>query len=75
MRLDLKVHPRKTHGTADSVVEFKYGQQATAHLQNDWSFTNVSFNAYPRMGHLSCPEELSQLAELVRISLYQAAKL
>ncbi|BGO95130.1 RHTO0S01e01420g1_1 [Rhodotorula toruloides] len=48
------------HGDADPVVQYKWGQQTIAKLE-ELGFKSVEFKTYPRMGHSFCDEEQRDL--------------
>lgn len=51
------------HGTADPVVNFKYGQMTAKVLKE--AGMNVSWNTYPGVGHTADPKEIQDLASFL----------
>lgn len=49
------------HGTADSVVQFKYGQMSRDYLKSALKREYVDWKEYKDMEHSLCPEELVDL--------------
>jgi predicted esterase len=62
------------HGTADSVVMFKYGQKSAEYLTSDCDIkkaadgdlVGVTFKSYDFMGHQSSPQELMDIAKFLQ---------
>ncbi|KAI8393972.1 Phospholipase/carboxylesterase/thioesterase [Radiomyces spectabilis] len=52
------------HGDADTVVQYKFGQESADHLKQ--MGYNLTFNTYPGMAHSACPKELIDISDFLK---------